>query len=343
MRIRTIFLFRLLCVAALFMLSAGLPSPAAAAADPAVAIAFEGREDTETVQLIKIKGTWTLMLPAGCHPDQLRSTPTVTLPDLSGAAQSSEMAVSAAINGKTASLRILPSENTGTIFVHLTRMKLSQFGDNKKRSDTGVFHLYDEHARPDSSGELTRFSLHGNSTLKAKKKSFNLKLAQKQSLLGMDRDRSWALISNAYDNSFARNYTALALAELLNLPFAPQQKPVDLYLNGQYLGVYMLCEKVQVGKGRVEIRDLGGATEAVNDEPLETCQQLGSKQPVKGKESITASRRIPRISPAATCWSWSWKRDITSWTAPMSPSAGRSSPSKPPSTSPKRSTIIYPG
>ena len=99
----------------------------------------------------------------------------------------------------------------------------------------------------------------------------------------MDKDRSWALISNAYDNSFARNYTALTLAELLNMPFVPEQKPVDVYLNKQYLGVYLLCEKVQVGKGRVDIRDLGEATEDLNDQPLEEYRVLGSKTPVKGQ------------------------------------------------------------
>ncbi len=259
-----------------------LAAPAASAAKtPAVTLQMDGR--TETVKLIRSTNLWTLMLPSSANPAGMAGTGGLVLPDLTGLAQTEDSRIGVTIGGKASKLRILPSRNTGTVFVDLDRLSLSQFGSSKRRSDTGACRIYDAEGRLSAEGRLTGFGLHGNSTLKAKKKSFNLKFEDKQSPLGMDADRSWALISNAYDNSFARNYTALTLAELLHMPFVPGQKAVDVYLNGQYLGVYLLCEKVQVGKGRVEIRDLEEETEDVNDRPPEEYRLLGSKTPVKGR------------------------------------------------------------
>ncbi|MBQ8080778.1 MAG: CotH kinase family protein, partial [Clostridia bacterium] len=45
---------------------------------------------------------------------------------------------------------------------------------------------------------------------------------------------------------------------------------------------YLLTEKVQVGKGRVEIFDLGEATEKANEAPLSDYPMIGSKTVVKG-------------------------------------------------------------
>ena len=248
---------------------------------PSVVLDMSGYK--EEVVLIKVNNVWTLMLPSGIKLSSIYAGKGVVLPDLKDDQIGEDQRISFSYNGKQTKLMIIPSENIGSTFIWLDRMKLAQFGDNKKRSDTGYLRVYDSQAHLDNEGELTKFSLHGNSTLKAKKKSFNLKLKEKKGLLSMDRDKSWALISNAYDNSFARNYIALTLAELLGMPFVPDQRPVDVYVNGEYLGAYLLTEKVQVGKGRVAIHDLEKATENLNERPLESYKQVGPKTPVKGK------------------------------------------------------------
>ncbi len=259
-----------------------LAAPAALAAKtPSVAFQLDGH--TETIALIQSINLWTLMLPSSVNPGDLTGVNGLELPDLSDVPTDQESSVRVTINGKKARLRILPSQNAGSVFIDLDRMSLSQFGSSKKRKDTGSCRVFDAEGHFSAEGRLASFSLHGNSTLIAKKKSFNLKFEKKQALLGMEADRSWALISNAHDSSFTRNYTAMTLAELLHMPFVPEQKPVDVYLNGQYLGAYLLSEKVQIGKGRVEIRDLAKETEEMNDHPLTEYRQLGSKKPVKGQ------------------------------------------------------------
>ena len=39
------------------------------------------------------------------------------------------------------------------------------------------------------------------------------------------------------------------------MAYTPQATWVDLYLNGEYQGLYQISEKVEVGNGRVEIAD----------------------------------------------------------------------------------------
>lgn len=62
-------------------------------------------------------------------------------------------------------------------------------------------------------------------------------------------DRS--LLKNSLAQDFAANHTDLSGAV---------NKPVDLYINGEYRGSYLLSEKVQVGDGYIEIDDLEKGT-----------------------------------------------------------------------------------
>ena len=50
--------------------------------------------------------------------------------------------------------------------------------------------------------------------------------------------------------------TAFDIAEILGLYYSPQCTWIDLYLNGEYSGIYLLTESVSAGAGRVEITDL---------------------------------------------------------------------------------------
>ena len=94
----------------------------------------------------------------------------------------------------------------------------------------------------------------GNSTWEWEKKPFKLKFDSKTSVLGMTANKSWTLLANYADKSLIRNHVALVMAHTLdNMPFATSQYPVDVFLNGEYIGVYTLGEQIQVKKGRVDI------------------------------------------------------------------------------------------
>lgn len=104
----------------------------------------------------------------------------------------------------------------------------------------------------------------GNASYANEKKPFQIKLGKKTDLFGMGKAKTWILLANYNDASYIRNMCAFKIAEAIGLPFTPQSVFVDLYIDGQYQGLYQLCEKTQVGTNRIEITDLEDATEKLN-------------------------------------------------------------------------------
>ena len=93
----------------------------------------------------------------------------------------------------------------------------------------------------------------GNSSFVMTKYGYKIKLAEKDSLLGMPKDKEWDLISNFRDRSLLRNYITYQLAGILGDEYFPKCEFIELYLNRQYLGIYLLVEHVKVSKNRVDI------------------------------------------------------------------------------------------
>ena len=91
----------------------------------------------------------------------------------------------------------------------------------------------------------------------------------------MERSRTWLLISNHHDVSLLRNRIVYDMANYVGMAYTPECEFADLYMNGKYMGSYLLTEKIQVGDGRVEIDDLKKATEQLNDEPLSSYKMHG--------------------------------------------------------------------
>ena len=110
----------------------------------------------------------------------------------------------------------------------------------------------------------------GNATWTYPKKPYKIKLDAKASLLGMDEDRDWVLLSNYCDKTLMRTSIAFKASELLNLPWTPKAKFVELVLNGEYLGNYQLVELIKQDKKRVNIPETGFIIERdgyFNEEP----------------------------------------------------------------------------
>ncbi|MBQ8288748.1 MAG: CotH kinase family protein [Clostridia bacterium] len=98
----------------------------------------------------------------------------------------------------------------------------------------------------------------GNSSWNMEKKSYRLRLSRKQNLLGLGKDaeQSWVLLANHADQSLLRNHITMEFArKLADIAFMPASQSVDLYLNGEYRGVYLLCEQIEVDSDRVNISE----------------------------------------------------------------------------------------
>ncbi len=102
----------------------------------------------------------------------------------------------------------------------------------------------------------------GNSTWvpdASTKKPYQIKFEKKVDILNMGKSKTWLLIKN--DEDIIRNKLALDLGKDMGLEFTGLGEFVDVFLNGSFLGNYLLTEKVEIGEQRVNITDLDDAFE----------------------------------------------------------------------------------
>jgi hypothetical protein len=69
----------------------------------------------------------------------------------------------------------------------------------------------------------------------------------------MPKSKDWALVANFGDKTHLRNYMMMRLSEWLGATYTPKMQFVELYLNRNYMGLYLLTETVKVAKNRVNI------------------------------------------------------------------------------------------
>ena len=119
-------------------------------------------------------------------------------------------------------------------------------------------------------GELTHLKGRGNNTFSYSKKPYEFKLTKKADLGGMGKGKTWILLANYLDVSLLRNQIVMDLSKETGLPCAMDCQPADIWFNGVYQGLYLMTEKIQISKNRVNITDLEEKMEAVNDEPLDS-------------------------------------------------------------------------
>lgn len=96
----------------------------------------------------------------------------------------------------------------------------------------------------------------GNASMGWSKKSYTIRLTKSQKLggLGEGKSKNWVLVSNHCDQSLLRNHAAFWLQRNMDgIDWAPDCRPVDVYVNGSYRGNYMLIEKITVDEDRVDI------------------------------------------------------------------------------------------
>ena len=96
----------------------------------------------------------------------------------------------------------------------------------------------------------------GNSTWGTDKKPYKVKFDKKQDFFGMGKNKHWILLANRYDNSLIRNRMTYWLGDEFGLEYTPQCIPVEVVMNGEYYGSYLLCEQIRIDENRVNIKDL---------------------------------------------------------------------------------------
>lgn len=160
---------------------------------------------------------------------------------------------------------IAPSTNTAEYSGTLPVMFINTDGGVAITSTdnyvTGTYYIdnmgneeFENIASPDSAFSL-EIRGRGNYTWRDfDKKPYRLKFDKKAAPLGMNKSRHFALLAHADDQmAFLRNTVGFELSRRLGLNYTPAQQPIEVVLNGEYIGLYFLTETVRVAKDRVNI------------------------------------------------------------------------------------------
>lgn len=103
-----------------------------------------------------------------------------------------------------------------------------------------------------------KVKVRGNWTTSYAKKSLRIKFDEKQSLLGMNEGnkfKNWNLIASFKDRSLLRDITGYTIGKIISGKkyYVSDYKFVELYVNNEYFGVYVLVEQQEVEENRINI------------------------------------------------------------------------------------------
>ena len=179
-----------------------------------------------------------------------------------------------ALGDQTVRLCVMQSANLRTLFFSSSDpenhgREWIENCEHHENETTGDMAIVDQNGVVDHSAKVSSWRGRGNTTWGHDKRPYQMKLEYKTDLLKtgipQERSRTWVLLSNMVDYSLLRDRIAFDLGLELGMTETSLSEYVDLYYDGEYRGIYLLCEKVQVQTGRVEMTDYNELLESWND------------------------------------------------------------------------------
>ena len=153
-------------------------------------------------------------------------------------------------------LKFYQSANMPTLYIETASGSMDAIYADKEHEEIASITLYSPTGEIEYADRSCLLKGRGNSTWRVPKKPFLLRLSDAAGLLGMAEDTDWVLLANSHDESNLHNKLLLDLADRVCEEWTPRCEYIDIYLNGQYNGLYLLTEKVESGKNRLDI-DIG--------------------------------------------------------------------------------------
>ena len=159
----------------------------------------------------------------------------------------------ASSGGIQSTLTFVRSGNLPTLYIDTETGKMDYVHADKDYRESGTLRLYSPQGQILNRQEVESISCRGNATFVDEKKPYGFTLAAEENLLNMGSAQRWILIANAYDHSNVKNKMVMDFAKDLGMAYSPEGQWIDLYLNGEYVGLYLLTERNEVHPQRVNI------------------------------------------------------------------------------------------
>ena len=150
-------------------------------------------------------------------------------------------------------LWLFKSANVATLYIDTVSGNMKYLHQNKEHQETVSVRLYTDAGSLNYANELSVLTGRGNMTWNYDKRPYTLTLPADGALLDMPPGAKWVLLANAADETNLNNKLVFDLAREVGFQWTPECRWTDLYLNGEYSGLYLLTEKVEVHENRLAI------------------------------------------------------------------------------------------
>lgn len=198
---------------------------------------------------------------------------------------------SLAANGDFYVLNVMYGSDIPSVFIDLDMDSLVYIQESKENTDSGHINMYDAEGNIQYRDGLADIHGRGNSSWDyQRQKGYAITLASDGGLVEEVVSDKWNLIGNGYDESLIENQIMYDLAEEVGLAYSPRLRHIDLYIEGEYVGVYLLTTKVRIARDSVDIDNLEKETELLNDLPLYEFEAYGD---VDARPGSSKGFRIP--------------------------------------------------
>ena len=229
-----------------------------------LSVAVSTKDGQETVSCWQHgDGSWYCFLPGYGEPAFLPEEGwEITLnglPLTAGFPGETPLSLTARKGGQTleTTLTLLTSEAVPTLYIDTRSGSMEHIHSVKGNEEPAGLRLYDADGSLQYAGEIAAISGRGNYSWNPDKKPYSLELQQEGDLLGLGAARRWVLIANYSDHSHLRNKLVFDFAAEAGLPCSPDSAWVELYLNGNYAGLYLLSERNEIHPRRVDLSESG--------------------------------------------------------------------------------------
>lgn len=175
-----------------------------------------------------------------------------------------------------------------------------------------------------------QIKVRGNATADPNKRAYRLKFDKKDEITGQSykhdllgkgySKRNWILKANAFDYSMVRDAVMTELGELVEMDFVPGYKYVDLVINNDYRGTYLVSDHAEVGSNRIPVDENTGwyvefqGRDDMLDQPMcfSSPLQMNVKNPEPADETDEAQRNAV-LQPIKDWFTNTWNYQIWGW------------------------------
>ena len=205
--------------------------------------------------------------------------------------------------------RIMRSEGVPAVIITTESGSMDEINQSADHSvlESGSLYIRSEFGETEFVGDMTEIRGRGNSSWQYEKKPYQFKLAESVQLFNMARSRTWILLASHNDPTLIRNGVYFGLAKKVGIEFTCDYTPCDVWANGLYLGSYLLCEKIDVDGGRVEITDLKKANQ--ESDPTASAAEYKTENGMRWCDSKAAPADITGGYLLETDYSWRWEEE----------------------------------